>query len=262
MSSSKRGSAGVSMFVDRLRRNRTDGASAMARQALGHMAEFVRTAELNADLPGRVRSCCAELARARPSMAAIGNLMEHWAATFSWPEPDSTFKEQALAHVQHVLGQVGRARREAVARAIKVLPDGASILTHSTSGTVRDVLDSLDTCPVMVTASEPGGEGRRFAEESGARGIEDTAVGEHLSDIDAVLVGADAVLANGDFVNKIGTRAIAEAAGQQGVPFYVVFESFKRLPGNRIRIDEPVFELTPAAVVTEHITDSVFKSRL
>ena len=131
------------MFVDRLRRNRTDGASAMARQALGHMAEFVRTAELNADLPGRVRSCCAELARARPSMAAIGNLMEHWAATFSWPEPDSTFKEQALAHVQHVLGQVGRARREAVARAIKVLPDGASILTHSTSGTVRDVLDSF-----------------------------------------------------------------------------------------------------------------------
>jgi translation initiation factor 2B subunit (eIF-2B alpha/beta/delta family) len=112
---------------------------------------------------------------------------------------------------------------------------------------------------VVATASEPGGEGRRLAQEIGAACIEDTAVGEHLHDVDLVLVGADAVLANDDFVNKIGTRAIAAAAGQRGVPFYVVFESFKRLAENKILLDEPVFELTPAAAVTEHITDGVFQ---
>ena len=39
--------------------------------------------------------------------------------------------------------------------------------------------------------------------------------------IDAVVVGADRIAANGDTANKIGTYGIALAAHASGVPFYV-----------------------------------------
>ena len=40
-------------------------------------------------------------------------------------------------------------------------------------------------------------------------------------DIDAVVVGADRVAANGDVANKIGTYTVAVLAARHGVPFYV-----------------------------------------
>ena len=40
--------------------------------------------------------------------------------------------------------------------------------------------------------------------------------------IDAVLVGADRITANGDVVNKIGTYSISVLAKESGVPFYAV----------------------------------------
>ncbi|NDP43373.1 MAG: S-methyl-5-thioribose-1-phosphate isomerase, partial [Aromatoleum sp.] len=44
-------------------------------------------------------------------------------------------------------------------------------------------------------------------------------------DVDAVLVGADRVAANGDVCNKIGTYEKALAARDNGVPFYVALPS-------------------------------------
>ena len=40
-------------------------------------------------------------------------------------------------------------------------------------------------------------------------------------DIDAVVVGADRVAANGDVANKVGTLGLAVVARHYGVPFYV-----------------------------------------
>jgi hypothetical protein len=42
-----------------------------------------------------------------------------------------------------------------------------------------------------------------------------------LGDVDAVVVGADRVAANGDTANKIGTSMLALAAAATGVPFFV-----------------------------------------
>lgn len=39
--------------------------------------------------------------------------------------------------------------------------------------------------------------------------------------VDAVIVGADRVCANGDFANKVGTYPLAVLAARHGVPFYV-----------------------------------------
>jgi methylthioribose-1-phosphate isomerase len=100
--------------------------------------------------------------------------------------------------------------------------------------------------------------------------------------IDAVIVGADRITANGDFANKIGTYSLAIAAKAHSVPFYVAapLSSFdislktgKEIPIEERRPDEitcafgcrtappdinvynPAFDVTPNNYVTAFITE-------
>jgi methylthioribose-1-phosphate isomerase len=53
--------------------------------------------------------------------------------------------------------------------------------------------------------------------------VPDSAAGALMSRglVDAAVVGADRIAANGDAANKIGTYAVATLAGRHGIPFYV-----------------------------------------
>ena len=53
--------------------------------------------------------------------------------------------------------------------------------------------------------------------------IADNMAGHLMSrgEIDAVIVGADRIAANGDVANKIGTYSVAVLAKENGIPFYV-----------------------------------------
>lgn len=93
--------------------------------------------------------------------------------------------------------------------------------------------------------------------------------------IDAVIVGADRIAANGDAANKIGTLPLALAAKHYGVPFYVAapMSTVDRRckTGRAIPIEQraageiaaakgadifnPAFDVTPAALITAFITE-------
>ncbi len=100
--------------------------------------------------------------------------------------------------------------------------------------------------------------------------------------IDWVVVGADRIAANGDTANKIGTYALACAAKLNGVGFMVVApsstidlacpeggaipvesrdgEELTRIAGQRIApegvvAENPVFDVTPAALITAIVTE-------
>jgi methylthioribose-1-phosphate isomerase len=100
--------------------------------------------------------------------------------------------------------------------------------------------------------------------------------------VDAVLVGADRIAANGDTANKIGTFALALAAAHAGVPFLVVAPETTvdpRTPtGSHIPIEDrgaaevcsfhgvritpdgttainPAFDVTPAELITAIVTE-------
>jgi methylthioribose-1-phosphate isomerase len=100
--------------------------------------------------------------------------------------------------------------------------------------------------------------------------------------VDAVIVGADRIAANGDTANKIGTFALALAARHAGVPFFVAAPSssfdlaiscgaaipieerppdeVRRFQGRlaapaEVRVWNPAFDVTPAALVTAFITE-------
>jgi methylthioribose-1-phosphate isomerase len=99
--------------------------------------------------------------------------------------------------------------------------------------------------------------------------------------IDAVIVGADRIAANGDVANKIGTYTVAVLAREHNIPFYVAAPTSTidlQIPdGSQIPIEErdtrevthigeqqlapagievfnPAFDVTPARLVSAIIT--------
>jgi len=107
--------------------------------------------------------------------------------------------------------------------------------------------------------------------------------------IDAVMVGCDRVAANGDVANKIGTGGLAILARYYGIPFYVLGPSSTidlNCPTGRdiiieerpacevtdmhylqpraplgVKVYNPAFDITPAALVTALVTDKgVFRN--
>ncbi|WP_456420596.1 S-methyl-5-thioribose-1-phosphate isomerase [Thermococcus sp.] len=99
--------------------------------------------------------------------------------------------------------------------------------------------------------------------------------------VEAIIVGADRIVANGDFANKIGTYTLAVLAKEHGIPFFTVaplstidlsLKSGKEIPieerkpeevltcgGCKIAPDvdvyNPAFDVTPHKYLTAIITD-------
>jgi translation initiation factor 2B subunit (eIF-2B alpha/beta/delta family) len=116
--------------------------------------------------------------------------------------------------------------------------------------------------------SEPGRDERGRAPEDGAPDGADA-----RRPVTAVLVGADAVLADGSVVNKAGTLAVALAAARAGVPVYAVAATDKVRPDERapveyddpasvydgsapVRVVAPTFDRTPADLLAGVVTES------
>jgi len=112
-----------------------------------------------------------------------------------------------------------------IASHAKEAVSGSSFMTHSRSSTLLGFLTSVKDRKdfiVYVTQSRPGSEGRLLAGELAVAGIrsvliEDTEATRYLPESSAMLVGADALIPSG-VVNKIGTRMMALAAHEIGVP--------------------------------------------
>lgn len=131
------------------------------------------------------------------------------------------------------------------------LKEGDVVLTHSYSSSVIAILKRAHEqgkgLRVFVTETRPELEGRDVARELAANGIEttliiDSAVSHFLKDSDKVLVGAEAVAANGAIVNKIGTATIAAVAHEARVRVFVAASTYKFSPetmfGELIEIEE------------------------
>jgi methylthioribose-1-phosphate isomerase len=154
----------------------------------------------------------------------------------------------------------------------ELLPDGARVLTHCNAGALATA--GYGTALGVIRSAVRLGKVRAvFADETrpwlqGARltvwelmqdGIEATLIAEgaagHLmaqGEINAVVVGADRIAANGDVANKIGTYTLAVLAKEHGLPFYVAAPvstlDLQTPTGRDIPIEErPAHEVTHVA---------------
>ncbi len=150
------------------------------------------------------------------------------------------FIENAKTAV-HRIGEIG-ARR---------IRDGDVVLTHCNSSAVIEVLKNAWSqgrrFEVFVTETRPRFQGHITARELSKAGIPvtlilDDAVRYFMQHVDKVLVGADAITANGALVNKIGTSMVALAAHEARVRVFVAAETYKFSPetmiGELVKIEE------------------------
>ena len=88
---------------------------------------------------------------------------------------------------------------------------------------------------VIALEGRPRYEGRETARILSQRGLRVTLITDAQASIflprcQAVVVGADSILADGDLLNKAGTALLAWGAQGYHVPFYVLSESLKISP--------------------------------
>jgi len=146
------------------------------------------------------------------------------------------------------------------------IEDGDVLLTHCNSsvaiGVIKRAFDEGKSVKVFVTETRPRYQGRLTAEALSDHGIEtimivDSAVRYFMNDVDKVIVGADAIAANGAVVNKIGTSLIALAAHEARTSFMVAAETYKFSPdtlfGKLIKIEERGYEeVVPDSWLSKH----------
>lgn len=189
------------------------------------------------------------------------------------------------------------ANRAMGAYGAELLADGSRVLTHCNAGSLATVFYGT-ALGVIYSAAEQGKIERVYADETrpvgqGARltawelaqaGVPVTLICDNMAasvmaagKVDAVIVGADRITANGDAANKIGTYGLAVLAKHHGIPFYVVAPTstidFSLPSGDLIPIEErsarevmpdpvcgvdvfnPAFDVTPAELITRIITE-------
>lgn len=204
--------------------------------------------------------------------------------------------EAAFAAVKEIEAADEAANRAIGAHGAALLPQGARVLTHCNAGSLATVFYGT-ALGVVYAAAEQGRIARVYADETrpvgqGARltawelsraGVPTTLICDNMAAslmaqgcVDAVIVGADRIAANGDVANKIGTYGVAVLAKHHGIPFYVAApestfdaaaasgacipieeraasEVAAPIPG--VSIWNPAFDVTPAALITRIVTE-------
>ena len=137
--------------------------------------------------------------------------------------------------------------------------DGDIVLTHCNSKAATSVMTTAwmegRRFEVYVTETRPRFQGRLTARELARVGIPvtlilDDAVRYFMQDVDEVLVGADAITANGALVNKVGTSTVALAAHEVEVEVFVAAESYKFSPETMIGELVEIEERDPSEIIS------------
>ena len=195
-----------------------------------------------------------------------------------------------------------------------LMPAAGGVLTHCNAGGLATA-ESGTALAVLVVAHQQGKQIEVYADETrpllqGARltawelhqaGIKTTVICDSMAAqvmrekrVQAVIVGADRIAANGDTANKIGTYGVALLAAAHGIPFYVAAPSstfdLTLADGDTIPIEQraaseithgfgkqttpegvgvynPAFDVTPArlirAIICEHgVIEPVTEERI
>jgi len=141
----------------------------------------------------------------------------------------------------------------------KRIRNGDVVLTHCNSSAAISVLTTAWTkgkkFEVFVTETRPRFQGHLTAHALARVGIPvtlilDDAVRYFIQNVDTVLVGADAITANGALVNKVGTSMIALAAHEANVEVFVAAESYKFSPETMIGELVEIEERDPSEVIS------------
>jgi methylthioribose-1-phosphate isomerase len=244
------------------------------------------------------------LAQSRPTAVNLFWALQRMRAVLALaPDQPASSLAAALLHEAHAILMADvQANRAMGAHGASLLPDTAQVLTHCNAGAlatgghgtalgvIRSAVAAGKRISVLADETRPFLQGARLTvwelqqDHIPVTLITDNMAGRLMQEgiVDAVIVGADRVAANGDVANKIGTYMVAVLAQRHHIPFYVAapLATIDRslADGTAIPIEErdgaevrgfgavqwadsgvavrnPAFDITPAELVTALITE-------
>ncbi|MHB8354865.1 MAG: S-methyl-5-thioribose-1-phosphate isomerase [Burkholderiales bacterium] len=256
-----------------------------------------------AEFAAEITRGLAVLAASRPTAVnlfwALERMRAFWAACDAGPP---TVAQQLLTEAHALCAEDVRINQTLGAYGAALLPQEARVLTHCNAGAlataghgtalgvIRSAVAMGKKITVLADETRPVLQGARLTawelvqDNIPVTLITDSMAGYMMQQgaVDAVVVGADRVAANGDVANKIGTYMVAVLARRHQIPFYVAcplstfdwtLESGAAIPieerdpeevlGFRecrwaaagVQIRNPAFDVTPAELVTALITE-------
>jgi methylthioribose-1-phosphate isomerase len=286
----------------------TRGAMAIGVSAAMGVALGIQNSTAT-DIPtlnAEVATICDHLAATRPTavnlfwgLGRIRDLYNQLAAA-NTPIPD--IKRAVVALAKQLYDEDIANCKQMGDFGADLLPQEGAILTHcnagalaacgygSALGVIRSAVARGHKLSVFADETRPYLQGARLtAWELLKDNIPTTVLCDNMSAslmahgrIQAVIVGADRIAANGDTANKIGTYAVAILAKEHNIPFYVaapfntidpatahgslipieqrdpreVTHSYGvQLTPDGVGIENPAFDVTPAKYITAIITE-------
>lgn len=248
------------------------------------------------------RAAAKHLATSRPTAVNLFWALRRMESVLERVTEQESLVAQLLREARQIHDEDREQCRQIGRHGAVLLQGCRNILTHCNAGGLATSEFGTALAPIY-TLHNDGSQLHVFADETrpllqGARltawelaahGVPVTVICDSVAatvmgrrEVDAVIVGADRIAANGDVANKIGTLNLAILAKHFGIPFYVAAPTntfdLDLISGDAIPIEQregdevarvgtmqlapqgakvlnPAFDVTPASLVTAIITE-------
>ncbi len=280
------------------------GVSAAMGIALG-ASQSVGTSV--SDLEDDLGYICEVMSQTRPTAVNLFWAIERMRSTFNrekaLTQDVEELKRRLVAEALAIFDEDISSNRAIGRFGEPLIPDGATVLTHCNAGAlatagdygtalgvIRGARDAGKRVAVIADETRPFLQGLRLTAWELAKDnipvtvITDNMAGHVMKEgkVDAVVVGADRIAANGDTANKIGTYMVAVLAKEHDIPFYVAapittldlsLSSGAEIPieerdsreithirqhqlgPDGVAVHNPAFDVTPNHLISAIITD-------
>jgi len=249
---------------------------------------------------------CETLAKTRPTAVnlfwGIAQVRDLYNALAAKNTPIPEIKAAVVALSQRLYDEDIAACKQMGAYGAALLPKEGTVLTHCNAGAlatcgygtalgvIRGAIEAGHKIDVLADETRPFLQGARLtAWELMKDNIPTTVLCDNMSAylmgkgrVQAVIVGADRIAANGDTANKIGTYGVSILAKEHGIPFYVAapfntidlatahgddipieqrdarevtHSNGKQMTPDGVGIENPAFDVTPAKYIAAIITE-------
>ncbi len=257
-------------------------------------------------LSAEVETICATLAATRPTAVnlfwGIGQVRDLYNKLAGGNTAIPEIKQAVVVLAQQLYDEDIAACRQMGAFGAELLPMEGTVLTHCNAGAlatcgygtalgvIRGAVERGHHIDVLADETRPYLQGARLtAWELMKDGIPTTVLCDNMTAhlmskgrVQAVIVGADRIAANGDTANKIGTYGVSILAKEHAIPFYVAapwstidvntangagipieqrdarevtHSNGRQMTPDGVGIENPAFDVTPSRYITAIITE-------
>ena len=243
--------------IEAIENDLENGSTTIAKNAIDVFAFAVDQYPEN---PGKIKEAANKIKKAKPSMAALQNMIDRCLVNISDMEAPFSFKNSAYQLKKDMDKETGVIIKKAVSL-LSEKDQPLGIVTASYSSTVIKLFKELNNkeTSIKIYALESVWQKRDYAEAVIKECSKEHISSQHLKmddlesiieRLDAAIIGADSFHEKGSAVNGIPSYDLSKKCSDK-IEFYVLAESYKK--SNEAKIEDG-FELIPEEYITKIIT--------